>query len=65
MPALPQFASDDQTALMGCVCAFIASVVIMYLSYYLGPQARQTARQRRQAVVPLPQPLRRGEDRAA
>jgi len=36
-----QNASDDQLALMGCIVALVASIGILYLSYFLGPASRQ------------------------
>lgn len=65
MPSFLSLGSDDQTALMGCACAFVASLVIMYLSYFVGPQARQAARRRQASPLNQPQPLRSREDRAA
>lgn len=65
MPSLLPLASDDQTALLGCACAFLASLVIMSLSYYVGPHARQAARRRQANPLNQPQPLRSREDRAA
>jgi hypothetical protein len=36
-----QNASDDQVALMGCLVALAGSMAIMYVSYFIGPAARQ------------------------
>lgn len=34
-------ASDDQTALMGCAAVLLGSGFLMYVSYFIGPVARQ------------------------
>ncbi len=36
-----QSASDDQIALLGCAGALLTSGFLMYVSYFLGPIARQ------------------------
>lgn len=36
-----QAASDDQLALMGCAGAILVSGFLMYVSYFLGPMAKQ------------------------
>ena len=36
-----QSASDDQIALLGCAGVFFGSLFLMYVSYFLGPMARQ------------------------
>lgn len=36
-----QIASDDQFALIGCAGAVLGSMFLMYVSYFLGPAARQ------------------------
>ena len=37
-----QNASDDQIALIGCLVALLGSMTLMYVSYFVGPAARQT-----------------------
>ena len=34
-------ANDDQFALLGCAAVLLGSGLLMYLSYFLGPVARQ------------------------
>lgn len=36
-----QNASDDQLALIGCAAALLGSGFLMYVSYFMGPMARQ------------------------
>lgn len=36
-----QHASDDQIALLGCLVALMGSMTLMYVSYFVGPAARQ------------------------
>jgi hypothetical protein len=36
-----QNASDDQFALIGCAAALLGSGFLMYVSYFMGPMARQ------------------------
>lgn len=36
-----QSASDDQVALLGCAGAVFGSMMLMYVSYFFGPVARQ------------------------
>lgn len=63
---LIQSLGDDQTAILGGLAAMFAAGGVMYLSYFVGPVARQERLQRReQAVRQQPQPIRRAEDRAA
>jgi len=40
-----QNASDDQIALIGCLVALAGSMGIMYVSYFIGPAARQNREQ--------------------
>lgn len=41
MMNLLQNASDDQVALIGCVAALAGSMALMYVSFFVGPAARQ------------------------
>jgi hypothetical protein len=57
-----QSASDDQIALLGCAGVLLGSGFMMYISYFLGPMARQDRlrqmdlliRQRQQLMEPRP-----------
>ncbi len=57
-----QTAGDDQIALMGCAGVLLGSGFLMYVSYFLGPKAReeqerqlsQLIRQRRQLLESAP-----------
>jgi hypothetical protein len=62
---LLQTASDDQTALLGCVAALLAAGAVMYLSYFVGPARRTELAQRKVARLARPQPVRRAHDQAA
>lgn len=58
--------SDDQVAMIGGLVAMFLAGGVMYLSYFVGPEARrQRAQARNQAIRPLPQPSRSAHDRAA
>lgn len=46
-----QSASDDQVALMGCAGALLASGFLMYVSYFLGPVARQQRQEAMQRLI--------------
>ena len=41
MMNLLQGTSDDQMALMGCFVALVGSVLLMYVSFFVGPAARK------------------------
>lgn len=61
-----QTASDDQTAILGGLIAMFLAGGVMYLSYFIGPEARrQRTLSRAVAVRPLPQPVKSRHDRAA
>lgn len=66
-----QNASDDQVALIGCLVALAGSMGIMYVSYFIGPAARQNREQdSEQATRPFPSrstnfPSEAARDRAA
>lgn len=45
--------SDDQTALVGCAVALGASVLLMYLSYFLGPASRQARTEKFRDTLPM------------
>jgi hypothetical protein len=62
---LLQTASDDQTALMGCIAALLAAGAVMYLSYFVGPARRAELAQRQAVRQAQPQPVRRAHDQAA
>ncbi len=63
---LAQSASDDQTAIIGGLVAMFLAGGVMYLSYFVGPEARrQRALSRALAVRPLPQSVPQVRDRAA
>jgi len=38
-----QNASDDQVALIGCLVALVGSLALMYVSYFIGPEARRAS----------------------
>jgi hypothetical protein len=44
-------ASDDQIALLGSAAALIGSAFLMYVSYFLGPMARQERAQQIELLV--------------
>lgn len=66
-----QNASDDQIALIGCLVALAGSMGIMYVSYFIGPAARQSREQdSEQTTRPFPSrstsfPSEAARDRAA
>ncbi len=63
---LLQSSSDDQVAVIGGLVAMFLAGGVMYLSYFIGPEARrQRALSRAMAVRPMPQSSRQVHDRAA
>lgn len=66
-----QNASDDQIALIGCLVALAGSMGLMYVSYFIGPAARQNREAGgEQATRPFPPrsttfPSEAARDRAA
>lgn len=63
---LLQSASDDQVAVIGGLVAMFLAGGVMYLSYFVGPEARkERSLARAHAVRPLPQSTRTAHDRAA
>jgi len=54
MMNLLQGASDDQVALIGCLVALVGSAALMYVSFYVGPAARQQKQKPEVAIKPLP-----------
>ena len=66
-----QNASDDQIAVIGCLVALAGSMGIMYVSYFIGPAARQNREQdNEQATRSFPShstsfPSEAARDRAA
>lgn len=63
---LLQTTSDDQTAIIGGLVAMFLAGGVMYLSYFVGPEARrQRVLARAMAVRPMPQPPKQRHDRAA
>jgi|GEM_PF-4684201 len=57
MTELFHSASDDQFALMGCAAALLTSGLLMYLSYFVGPVAREERQQAMQRLVQQRQKL--------
>lgn len=56
---------DDQLAILGCVLAISACGLLVQLTHMWGPQARRGQQQTLPTAAPLPQPVRRAQDRAA
>ena len=46
-----QSASDDQIALLGCLGALFGSGMLMYISYFIGPMARQEQGRQLDALI--------------
>jgi len=44
-------AGDDQIALLGCAGVLLASGFLMYISYFLGPKAREAREQQLATLV--------------
>lgn len=63
---LLQSANDDQTAIVGGLVAMFLAGGVMYLSYFVGPEARrQRALSRALAVRTMPRQSQPIHDRAA
>ena len=46
-----QSASDDQVALLGCAGVLFTSMFLMYVSYFLGPVARQERQNQMESLI--------------
>lgn len=46
-----QSAGDDQIALMGCAGVLLGSGFLMYVSYFLGPKAREEQERQLTALI--------------
>lgn len=66
MMNLLQGASDDQVALIGCLVVLVASAGLMYLSFFVGPAARQQKRnESADGIRKFPVSVDKSHDRAA